>query len=689
MGIRLAAFATVLAVSCGSGQHGTSPETQPRVITYGPLGIKGDAKQPNQAVILGTDDKNGSTVIPLPSTQSKATVDALYVQMGGPAIAVGGITPVKLATAPNPDQTVQVGLYEEFNGGTGPQWRAGVWVAAIVASTVLGKDLTDFTFSASSGGYIDGASASGLMAGGFLAAMTGAPIDPKVTMTGIINPDGTIGPVGGIPEKFLGSIEKGKKRLGYPIGMRKAKSEATGEDVDLVELAKKHGAEAVEIADVHEAYKLLTGKELPEAVPVSEADMALDKGTAAALEDKYKDWQKRLAQEWSSIVQLDSAGKLPAVLGTMRDYTKSYSDLAESLHKKGQVSAAYQRMLYAWTFATATNSTYDILGKVRKGDISGAVAELNTLDTLGKNQEAVFQKIGALRPKTLGGHLQMMAAFKTALRSYVYRQLAEQVTLQTIGYLETLTKESPTVLGSATTGDAVVAALAPTLLYLGRTSAETTLALQQLEFEKEDSVMYMCSIPNVRRMATSFSSASAAGVTYFDTMVIDELSKSAGITADDARNRFSVVEPDYLAAYMMTKLADTEGLPKELKTAWGEKSLAWGLMSLAGSEIAYYDSAELIAKYYSLGIHTDENNKVDKIMFESAFTNMLASAERNARANARAARIAAGAIPVQAKLAYEIATSLRDGDLNDKVEALGEFWTSSSFSQTAVMLARN
>jgi len=48
------------------------------------------------------------------------------------------------------------------------------------------------------------------MAGGFLAAMTGAEIDPKAAMTGIINPDGTIGPVGGIPEKFLGSIDKGK-----------------------------------------------------------------------------------------------------------------------------------------------------------------------------------------------------------------------------------------------------------------------------------------------------------------------------------------------------------------------------------------------------------------------------------------------------------------------------------------------
>ena len=284
---------------------------------------------------------------------------------------------------------MQVGLYEEFNGGTGPQWRAGVWVAAIVAATVLGKDLTDFTFSASSGGYIDGASASGLMAGGFLAAMTGAPIDPKVTMTGIINPDGTIGPVGGIPEKFLGSIEKGKKRLGYPIGMRKAKSEATGEDVDLVELAKEHGAEAVEIADVHEAYKLLDRQGAArDGAGAPKPTWRSIPGTTAALEDKYKEWQKRLAQEWGAIVQLDSAGKLPAVLGTMRDYTKHYSDLAETLHKKGLVGAAYQRMLYAWTFATATNSTYDILSKVQKGDITRRDRRRSTtLDKLGENHE--------------------------------------------------------------------------------------------------------------------------------------------------------------------------------------------------------------------------------------------------------------------------------------------------------------
>ena len=68
---------------------------------------------------------------------------------------------------------------------------------------------------------------------------------------------------------------------------------------------------------------------------------------------------------------------------------------------------------------------------------------------------------------------------------------------------------------------------------------------------------------------------------------------------------------------------------------------------------------------------------------------MLPRAERNARASARAARIATGAIPVQAKLAYQLATVLRGGSLADKVDALAQFWTASAFSQTAVMLARN
>jgi hypothetical protein len=685
------AMLAVLAVSCGSSQHGGAAE-QPagaQVKTYAPLGARGDSKVPRQAVILGTDDRNGSTVVPLPATQAQAQVDAMFVREGVGAQATGGMTPVKLATAPNPDQSVQVGVFEEMAGGTGPQWRAGVWMSAIVAATALNKDLTDFTFSASSGGFIDGASASGLMAGGFLAAITGAPIDPKATMTGTINPDGSIGPVAGIPEKFLGSIDKGKKRLGYPIGMRFAKSEATGEMVDLVELAKKHGAEAIEIADVHEAYRLLTGRRLPEPVPVAEADMALDPATQKALEVKYQDWQRKVGAEWATIVQLDNSGRMPKLLGLLRDYTKQNVDQAEKLHARGALAAAYSRMLGAWAYATGTTHTAEILRQVQAGDLAGAKASLARVATEAPASADAFRQIGKLKPATLGGHLAMMSAFKAALEGWVFGEFAERATAASQAYIESLAGKSAADLGAPDTADQLVQLIAPTMVYEARRMAETSLAEQEIELEPAESVSYMCSIPNVRRMATSFQSASSAGLNYFDTLLVEPVAKANNVSDDQARELIAMREPDYLVAYMAAKVGDSDGLPKELKAQWGERSLAWGLYSLAGSELAYFNASQLIAKYYSLGVTTDDQGKVSAIEHDKAFLNMLAAADKNARAAAREARIAAGAIPIQAKLSYQLASIEKDGDLTEKLDALGEFWSSSAMSQTAVMLARN
>jgi hypothetical protein len=686
---RVAALPVVALLSCGGPQQTTTPKPIGAAQkSYQPLTIKTDAKLATQAVILGTDDHNGSTVLPLPVAPTRALVDAMFVKLGG-GTASGGSTPVKLSTSPNGDGSVQVGVYEELAGGTGAQWRAGVWVSAFVAASTLGKDLTDFTFSASSGGYIDGASASGLMAGGFLAAMTGAKVDPTVTMTGIINPDGTIGPVSGIPEKFTGSIAKGKKKLGYPIGMRWTKSEATGKLVDLVKLAKDQGAEAIEIANVHDAYKLLTGTQLPEAVPVAEKEMALDPETTKALEAKYKDWQQRLAGEWGALLQLDQAGRLPPMLSAMAQAAKARAEQAEALHEKGLLAAAYARMLLAWVYAASATDTYDILAKVKAGDIPGAIAALDALDALDANTAAVFQKIGKIKPTTLGSHLLMMSAFQASLRAYGFKVFAGDAVLRSKTYLSTLGGRSQAQLGSPEVAIEVVASLAPSVLLIGRTVAETMLASQELEFETETSVNYMCSIPNVKRLSTSFQSASVAGVNYFDTLLVEPFAKSAAMSIEDARIAIAMHEPDYLVALMLAHLQNADGLPKELQTQWGEGSVAWNLLSLAGNELAYFNAAELITRYYSLDVQTDAAGTPVSVQHDKAFTNMLASAERSARASARAARIATGAIPVQAKLAYQLAMVERDGDLADKLSALSGFWTASAYAQTAVMLARN
>ena len=644
-------LAAALVVACGGTQHGPAmKEPAPKVVTYRPLGIKADAKAPNQAVILGTDDKSGSTLIALPAAQSTVQID--------------GTT---LVTAPNPEQSVQV------TGGTSPRGRASVWISAVVAASVLDKDVTDFTFSAT-GGDLDGA----LLTAGFLAAMTGAPVDHTVTITGTINPDGTIGPGAGLAETFRASIGKGKKRLGYPSGVRMVKS-TTGELVDLVALAKAHGAQAIEIADVYAAYKLLTGRDLPAPVPVPAAEMALDKATTDALEAKYKDWQQRVAVEWTTLVQLDTAGRLPPVLVALRDYAKGYAQAAEALHKRGLAGAAYSRMLAAWAFASATTHAYDVLSKVQAGKVKEAIDAVKALGNLDETTSGVLEKIGVMRPATLGGHLEMMAAFEAGLRSTVFQSMASTALAATTQYLESLSTSSRAQLGSPDTADKVMSAVAPTVLYVARTIAESTLASQELELGDQPSVPYTSSLPNVRRIATSFSSAGTSGLAYVDTLL--------DIKNDEMRNRVALYEPDYLVAYVASKLGT--GPLGDLETAWGEQSLPWGLLQLAGSELAYSDAAELIAKYDSLGVHTGDDGKIDSVEHDTAFIHLLAAAERNARASAHAAKIATGAIPVQAKLAYQLATVERDGDLEDKLDALAELWTASAISQTAVMLARN
>ncbi|MEO8701520.1 MAG: S16 family serine protease [Kofleriaceae bacterium] len=692
--LRRALALFLITFACGGPKTGTNTgKPLPGTTTkqFQPLTIKEDAKAPNQAVILGTDDKNGSTIVKLPITDSSGTVDAMFVRMGGGQPASGGSSPVKLTTSPNKEKTVQVGIYEELSGGAGPQWRAGVWVSAIIAANTLGKDLTDFKFSASSGGYIDGASASGLMTGGFLATMTGEKIDPTVTMTGIINPDGTIGPVGGIPEKFKGNLEKGKKRLGFPIGMRNARSAATGQMVDLVQLAKDNGAEAVEITSVYDAYKLLTGKTLPEPLPVSAKEMNLDPDTIKAIELKYKDWQQKLASEWTTLLQLQQAGRLPESLTKLATFAKDRAEQAEKLHKAGLIGAAYYNILEAWVYAASATDTYDVLTKLQNGDGGGALAAIGTLDSLESSTIELFKKIGAMKPSTMGGHLQMMAAYQAALRAWGYKMYAADSIAATKRIIMMMARRDTAELGSPEVAEQIASQVAPTVLLIGQTVAETALASQRLEFESEKTVNYMCNIPNVKRMTTSYASAGAAGINYFETLLVAAMAEGAGMSIDQARNRFAMIEPNYLVAFVLSRMGQaTSGVMADLKKEWGENSLQWNLMSLAASQLTYAKSSELVAKYYSLGVKAESARaRAEKVEHEKAFFNMLVVAERTARANARSARIATGSIPVQAKLAYQLASNQKDGDMQDKIEALAGYWVSSTYSQTAIMLARN
>ncbi len=680
MSMRLRFLAAVLGsaalLSCGPGA------IKPGPVVVNPDNAEKIMDPAGQAAILGTDENGGSTLIPLRKDESTVDVDAMVVFAG--AVPVYGDTkPVKLTTSQNKDGQVQIGVSESVLGGVGPQMRAGVWISAFLASSTLNKDLTDFKFSAMVPDKVDGASASGLMTVGFIAALTGTPIDPEATMTGIINPDGTIGPVGGIPHKFMGSIEKGKKRLGFPVGQRMSMDFNTQQDVDLVKLAKDNGATATEISDIYGAYEHMTGQKLPRPVPVDAEEMELDDEVLEAFEKTYSTWQTDVAELWKQLVDLNNQGRLPQGLIQLGNLTGTEIDEAERQHKNGMASQAYRHIVDAWIYGISTTTTLEVLELVTAGDIIGAKARMYEYSALLDQTEPMMKKIGEMHPDTMGGHLLMLSAYEKGIAGLASMMSSSDSLQYTEMYLNQLAEMDPASLQTDyTVADATVQMVMPSVLMIARAVGNAQWATESMEIEAVKTLDYMCSLPNVKRLAKSFESAAQANVTYYETLV--------GVSDDWSRMSMQYEEPDYLTASVSSTLTQRGGIVDSLKAEWTEDSLPWGLFQLAAAQLGYFKASTLISKRYSLGVQNDPySGRATYVAYEKAFMSMMTNAERKARENAHSAKVATGAIPVQARIAYQDAKLLREGDVADKLSALELYWKSSVYSQTAVMLARN
>lgn len=99
----------------------------------------------------------------------------------------------------------------------------------------------------------DGPSAGGVMTVGFAALLKGEQIRRGIALTGTISKDGTIGPVGGIPDKIRAAAREGYRTILIPQGQR------DDPRWNLTRLAWDLNLEIKEVATVAEAYHLMTG----------------------------------------------------------------------------------------------------------------------------------------------------------------------------------------------------------------------------------------------------------------------------------------------------------------------------------------------------------------------------------------------------------------------------------------------
>jgi uncharacterized protein len=108
---------------------------------------------------------------------------------------------------------------------SGVDFQTSARTAVTVAQNVTGVDLSkkDVIFSISAGNdqdlqSVDGGSAGGAMTVLLTSVLLGKPINNQVLMTGTIQPDGTIGPIGAVGEKADAAGQYGAKIFLVPQG---------------------------------------------------------------------------------------------------------------------------------------------------------------------------------------------------------------------------------------------------------------------------------------------------------------------------------------------------------------------------------------------------------------------------------------------------------------------------------------
>ncbi|MEA1943777.1 MAG: S16 family serine protease [Euryarchaeota archaeon] len=154
---------------------------------------------------------------------------------------------------------------------------------------------------------IGGPSAGAAMTVATVATLMNWTVDPGVVMTGMINPDGSIGAVGGIPAKLNVSAKNGAHTFLIPSGqgnitkrVRVVKQKGpfiriTEKPVivNVIELGKEQGVQVTEIDDIRDAIYVCTGHEIPRTLLTGEVQTReyIDamQPLAAALLDESKE----------------------------------------------------------------------------------------------------------------------------------------------------------------------------------------------------------------------------------------------------------------------------------------------------------------------------------------------------------------------------------------------------------------
>ncbi len=597
----------------------------------------------------------------------------------------GNTTPALVSVEDNDTDRIRVGVLEGSALQLSGQWRTSVWLAALQASLALDRPLSDWTVwveAIRNGERFDGPSAGGLLTAGILAGMTGQSANPKFTMTGTINPDGTIGPVGGVPQKFQAAIRAGKTTLGYPMGQHFVFDMVTNREMDIRSMSRG-GIKVVEIPDVETAYGYLTGKQLVQPKPVTQAAMALPPKIEQALRTQAQQWLTNTETTYGDYNKLGI--KDPELEAHWREVDSLFGETQRFLND-GEVAAAYalanqlfimadQGYLKGRVVQLVRSARYEEASKFTQGVIDNVDGRL--AETSGKMKTSLAKSASDL--------MSLTAAFEalgSAVRHFFRGFDERKVNLPKVDAIIAGLRSNRMQPTPELTNE-LIALLDGPLREVAAANVHNFVAGQNLDF-RPDVRANAKEIPRgqLQRLGLLLETAGNANISYFEQTTLIEIAKYHGVTLDVVKANFG--DPTYRLLH-----DDIRATAEVAFTSLLGDGSTLEMVKLAGSLSAYVDAAVLIAKYYSLEAVTNDNGAVQSLGRGHVLPRMLELAENKARIHAARAQKVAGEVPVAAQLAYQIARSWQDApSIPARLEALQQYWRASMLSQMAVLLKR-
>ena len=582
------------------------------------------------------------------------TVTALAVDT---ANATGNAHEVHISVRPKSTSGMSVGFFSQTSGGgMGPTWQSAAWTSTTAAALMLGVDLSSYQISFDTSiEAIDGPSASGLMTVAVLADILGDDVRQDAAMTGTINPDGTIGPVGGVPQKIQGAAAAGKKMVVVPEANRTDEDLKSKKNVDVVQWGRNLGVDVRLVSTVYEAYQLMTGKELPRPTG-NNGDSTLSSREAGQFAAETKAMLDRYNNEIKAFNALPSAirsGRTSDVKSAANVAQQAVGDL-----NQGHPEIASQFAFEALSQGASLNAAAQLDELYAQDDYQGMVKSANALLN-NLPLDATLEHLKNQAPRTASDAIVLMDAYSDAAAAF-------SLAVEGSNYLDAASKQIPNSNASQGWLDDVYRAngdFSDASVYLELTNQETSSFLG----------FGQVAAPTAARTAAisaTLEQAANANLTYFENL-LDEMAGDQGVDATKLRDAILTNDGDYRDAKF--SLSGITYASDHLSPG-----LSQNLMTLGNSLNAYAYSAVLIAKYYSLQAELDKNFEITGFGDQTGLVDMLDLAEQR---SGQLIQLERKEQPLPILFYHNNARQFRQGQPNDQAIALFYFWEAAAESQ--------